>query len=176
MIVIDGTTGITTSNITISTGAGQTNITSTGISTPSISAVDSSSKIPGEIFKFAGSVAPAGCLACPTVPTNISRTTYAKLFAAIGTTWGSGDGSTTFGMPYVPTGYSTVQGTPGSQTVGSVISHTHSLVSAMGQWYSGVGYSAAAPFANSAYNPSISATGGAANLAAGMGVMYCVKF
>ncbi len=29
----------------------------------------------------------------------VSRTTYAKLFAAIGTTWGAGDGSTTFGLP-----------------------------------------------------------------------------
>lgn len=30
---------------------------------------------------------------------NVSRTTYAALYAAIGTTWGSGDGSTTFGLP-----------------------------------------------------------------------------
>ena len=29
----------------------------------------------------------------------ISRTTYAKLFGIIGTTWGSGDGSTTFNLP-----------------------------------------------------------------------------
>ena len=29
----------------------------------------------------------------------ISRTTYAKLFAAIGTAWGAGDGSTTFKLP-----------------------------------------------------------------------------
>jgi microcystin-dependent protein len=30
---------------------------------------------------------------------NVSRTTYAKLFAKIGTTWGVGDGGTTFGLP-----------------------------------------------------------------------------
>jgi microcystin-dependent protein len=29
----------------------------------------------------------------------ISRTTYATLFALVGTTWGSGDGSTTFNLP-----------------------------------------------------------------------------
>ena len=29
----------------------------------------------------------------------VSRTTYAALFAAIGTTYGSGDGSTTFNLP-----------------------------------------------------------------------------
>ena len=30
---------------------------------------------------------------------NVSRTTYADLFAAIGTTYGTGDGSSTFGLP-----------------------------------------------------------------------------
>jgi len=30
---------------------------------------------------------------------NVSRTTYAELFAKLGTSWGSGDGSTTFGLP-----------------------------------------------------------------------------
>ena len=29
----------------------------------------------------------------------VSRTTYATLFAAIGTTYGAGDGSTTFNLP-----------------------------------------------------------------------------
>ena len=31
--------------------------------------------------------------------TAVSRTTYAKLFGVIGTTWGAGDGSTTFNLP-----------------------------------------------------------------------------
>jgi hypothetical protein len=30
---------------------------------------------------------------------NVSRTTYARLFGVIGTTYGAGDGSTTFGLP-----------------------------------------------------------------------------
>lgn len=30
---------------------------------------------------------------------NVSRTTYASLFALLGTTWGIGDGTTTFGLP-----------------------------------------------------------------------------
>lgn len=29
----------------------------------------------------------------------VSRTTYSKLFAVLGTTWGAGDGSTTFNLP-----------------------------------------------------------------------------
>ena len=46
---------------------------------------------------FAGSTSPAGWLLC--FGQTVSRTTYAGLFATIGTTWGSGDGSTTFGLP-----------------------------------------------------------------------------
>jgi phage gp45-like len=40
---------------------------------------------------------PAGFLAC--VGGNVSRTTYARLFGVISTTYGAGDGSTTFGLP-----------------------------------------------------------------------------
>lgn len=31
----------------------------------------------------------------------VSRTTYANLFASIGTTYGAGDGSTTFALPTI---------------------------------------------------------------------------
>jgi microcystin-dependent protein len=51
----------------------------------------------GVIMAFAGTAAPTGFLPCDGSP--VSRTTYATLFAAIGTTWGSGDGSTTFNVP-----------------------------------------------------------------------------
>ena len=51
----------------------------------------------GDIFDTAASVAPAGSLLC--YGQAVSRTTYAALFAAIGTTFGSGDGSTTFNLP-----------------------------------------------------------------------------
>ena len=54
---------------------------------------------PGEIFAFAGpsSKKPARTLLCNGG--TISRTSYADLFAAIGTTYGAGDGSTTFNLP-----------------------------------------------------------------------------
>lgn len=79
----------------------------------------------GTIIAFAGSAAPAGFLACPAVATNISRITYEALFAAIGTLWGAGDGSTTFGMPFFPVGYTAVQGgTVGAQTTGSTTTNT----------------------------------------------------
>lgn len=51
----------------------------------------------GTVNPFAGSVEPAGWLLC--YGQAISRTTYAALFAVIGTTYGVGDGSTTFNVP-----------------------------------------------------------------------------
>jgi microcystin-dependent protein len=51
----------------------------------------------GMIMPTAGSVEPSGWLYC--YGQNLNRTTYARLFTAVGTTYGSGDGSTTFGMP-----------------------------------------------------------------------------
>ena len=51
----------------------------------------------GAIMDFAGSAAPTGWLLCYGQAE--SRTTYADLFMAIGTTYGAGDGSTTFNLP-----------------------------------------------------------------------------
>ena len=51
----------------------------------------------GTMQMFAGNTIPAGWLLCDG--SAISRTDYAKLFSAIGTTWGAGDGSTTFNLP-----------------------------------------------------------------------------
>lgn len=51
----------------------------------------------GVVSQFAGSSAPTGWLMCDG--SAVSRSTYADLFSAIGTTWGSGDGSTTFNLP-----------------------------------------------------------------------------
>lgn len=51
----------------------------------------------GTVFPFAGSAAPSGWLLC--YGQAVSRTTYANLYAVIGTTYGAGDGSTTFNLP-----------------------------------------------------------------------------
>lgn len=51
----------------------------------------------GVVLPFAGTAAPTGWLACDG--TAISRTTYAALFSAVGTSYGVGDGSTTFNLP-----------------------------------------------------------------------------
>ncbi len=49
------------------------------------------------VMPFASSTAPTGWLECNG--NAVSRTTYAALFAIVGTTYGAGNGSTTFNLP-----------------------------------------------------------------------------
>ena len=73
-----------------------------------------SSLIPtGSYIQFAGSQAPAGFLVCNGG--EISRATYSALFAVIGTTYGSGNGSTTFNLPNLTDRF--LQGSTTSGTV-----------------------------------------------------------
>jgi microcystin-dependent protein len=51
----------------------------------------------GTIFSYAGNTVPSGWLACDG--SAVSRTVYANLFASLATTFGVGDGSTTFNVP-----------------------------------------------------------------------------
>ena len=51
----------------------------------------------GTLLDFAGAAAPTGYVLC--YGQAIDRTTYATLFAVVGTTYGIGDGSTTFNVP-----------------------------------------------------------------------------
>ena len=51
----------------------------------------------GSVFWLATQTAPEGYLICDG--SAVSRTEYADLFAAIGTTFGTGDGRTTFALP-----------------------------------------------------------------------------
>jgi len=71
-------------------------LTSGGAGTlPSFSGVSTSPT--GAVMDFAGSSAPSGWLECDG--SAVSRATYAALFTAISTTWGVGDGATTFNVP-----------------------------------------------------------------------------
>jgi microcystin-dependent protein len=51
----------------------------------------------GGLMPYAGATSPEGWLLCDG--TAINRTTYANLFAVLGTTYGSGNGTTTFNVP-----------------------------------------------------------------------------
>jgi microcystin-dependent protein len=106
------------------TGAPVVQITDAGIAlTGTISGL-----APGIMAPWAGTGAPAKWLTCNGAA--VSRTTYALLFAAIGVTWGAGDGSTTFNVPDLrgrvavgTDGSHTLGTTGGATTVNS--SHTH---------------------------------------------------
>lgn len=52
---------------------------------------------PGVVVAYAGPNPPAGWLLCDGA--EVSRSRYARLFQVIGTTYGVGDGSTTFNVP-----------------------------------------------------------------------------
>ena len=74
----------------------------------------------GSIIMYGAASAPGGYYLCEGAA--ISRSTYSALFAVIGTTYGTGDGSTTFNVPdfrdRAPYGASTF--TLGSKTAGEV--------------------------------------------------------
>jgi microcystin-dependent protein len=73
--------------------------------------------------------APSGWLLCAGAA--VSRTTYATLFAVIGTTFGVGDGSTTFNVPNYTnrSPYGTTVGATGGSADAVVVSHTHTATS-----------------------------------------------
>lgn len=93
----------------------------------------------GVILPFASSTTPSGWLACNG--NEVSRTTYAQLFAVIGTRYGLGNGTTTFNLPNMKrkflVGYDPADGalqvgdTGGEEThtltVSEMPSHTHNI-------------------------------------------------
>jgi microcystin-dependent protein len=130
----------------------------------------------GSFLLFAGSSAPPGYMACPTSQTNISRTTYAALFAVIGTTWGTGDGSTTFGLPWFKADYAMVQANSnvGTTSTGSVKAHTHPYdVYTLANPGTGTGGNSPQ---SSTTSSTTGSTGGTDNLAAGSRVLICIKY
>lgn len=91
---------------------------------------------PGTIIHYAGRTVPSGWLICNGA--NVSRTDYAALFAAIGTIYGAGNGSTTFGLPNLNGRF--LEGTTSTSEVGTYksaglpnISHRHNF--ALGTGY-----------------------------------------
>jgi microcystin-dependent protein len=77
---------------------------------------------PGIVVDFGGSAAPSGFLVCDGSAK--SRTTYANLFAAIGTTWGAGDGSTTFNVPNMARRVRVGSGGTGTGTLANTVGAT----------------------------------------------------
>lgn len=140
---------------------------------------------PGDI-KLSASITPSpGWLECNGAA--VSRTTYAALFAAIGTTFGAGDGSTTFNLPDLRgefvRGWDHGRGVDSGRTFGSVQSdgfksHNHELP---GGWY---GYTTATGYTlpgqastGMIYNSTGTlSTGGSETRPRNVALMYCIKY
>jgi phage-related tail fiber protein len=141
-----------------------------------------------------GSLLPAGSViwyAANTPPTGylkangdaVSRTTYATLFAAIGTTFGVGDGSTTFNLPDLRgefiRGWDDGRGVDSGRAFGSsqgqaIQSHTHTqtgstLGPAGGSFAFGPGSGASAVQATAS-------TGGTETRPRNVALLACIKF
>jgi len=85
----------------------------------------------GALLQWPTATAPTGFLLCSGAA--VSRTIYAALFAVIGTTFGAGDGTTTFNLPDFDNRFAvgagdlyTVGATGGSKDA-VLVSHTHTL-------------------------------------------------
>lgn len=89
----------------------------------------------GTVLDYAGALVPDGYLECDG--SAVSRSEYPALFAAIGTTWGAGNGSTTFNLPNlggrvsIGRGNRSVGNTGGSEThtlvTNELPSHSHDM-------------------------------------------------
>jgi microcystin-dependent protein len=83
----------------------------------------------GIVSAFAGVTAPSGWLMC--YGQAVSRTEYSALFTALSTTYGSGDGSTTFNIPDMRgraiAGVDNMGGTAASRLTSTVLSASNTL-------------------------------------------------
>jgi microcystin-dependent protein len=101
--VLNGTTGAFTVTLQISGSSGAVIQVGQGYRTliildqTNIYLADQGGIPPGTSLPFLGSTVPPGFILA--YGQNVSRTTYAALFYVFGTTFGAGDGSTTFGIP-----------------------------------------------------------------------------
>ena len=119
-----------------------------------------------------GDTVPPGVLQIAATTINVSRTVYSRLYAQIGITFGAGDGSTTFGLPAIPSGWTTINGTPGTQTVGQILAHDHNFYQVA---MAGGGNQATVGGGNGAWEPT-SSTGGSYNGAAGIGANFGIYY
>lgn len=132
---------------TAPTAAGGTSTTQVA-TTEFVQALVASPIPSGAVFYFAMAAVPAGYLECNGAA--VSRTTYALLFTAIGVTFGSGDGSTTFNLPEMRgefiRGWDNGRGVDSGRTFGSfqaddLASHSHTIATNWGTGFSGTAVS-----------------------------------
>lgn len=141
----------------------------------------------GEVATFARATPPAGWLRCNGAA--VSRVTYSRLFAAIGTTFGAGDGSTTFNLPEMrgefARGWDNGRGADpgrvfGSAQVHSFENHDHVLVDVAAGAGSDFGVDFPSPVTGTAGaigNDNIAVAGGGTETRPrNIALLYCIKF
>lgn len=74
---------------------------------------------PGTLHDFAGAAAPVGYALCDGSAVGRTDPVYSALFGAIGTIWGTGNGSTTFNLPDMRRRVTIGSGGAGTGTIGS---------------------------------------------------------
>lgn len=91
--------------------------------------MEGSDVVPGMMLPIGFAAAPAGWLLCDGAA--VSRTTYGELFAAVGTAFGAGDGSTTFNVPDMRQRFPLGQAAAGTGSTlgatGGTVDHSHAL-------------------------------------------------
>lgn len=111
----------------------------------------------------------------------LNRTTYATLFSVIGTTYGAGDGASTFNAPDLRgefvRGFDDARGVDASRVFGSaqaddLKSHTHTVPLAMATYYYG---GTSTPVAQTGTSTS-SATGGTETRPRNVAMLAVIKF
>ena len=141
--------------------------------------------VTGTVIWSSASTAPIGYVVCNGAA--VSRTTYSNLFAVIGTTYGNGDGSTTFNLPDLRgefiRGWDAGRGVDPSRVFGSsqlddFESHTHTTTYAYGFDFGSSGRSSGGANSVQTYNTSqaINATGGTETRPRNVALLPCIKF
>jgi microcystin-dependent protein len=133
----------------------------------------------GAVQAFAMNSTPSGWLAADG--SNVNRTTYAALFTAISTTYGAGDGSTTFALPDLrgyfvrgsgTNGDGTAAGTFGEKQADELKSHTHTV-----EGFAATSTPGGATTINQTFGEKqTAATGGTETRPKNMAMLYCIKF
>jgi microcystin-dependent protein len=139
----------------------------------------------GAVMSFAMNSVPSGWLACNGAA--VSRSTYSSLFSAISTTYGSGDGSTTFNVPDLR-GYfvrgsgtnddGTVAGTFGAKQADELKGHTHTVYTKFVASLPAGGTAVLSDSNGSAQQttPNTGSTGGTETRPKNIPMLYCIKF
>lgn len=137
----------------------------------------------GEVAFFARNTAPSGWLKANGAA--VSRTTYADLFAAIGTTFGAGDGSTTFNVPDMrgefPRGWDDGRGIDAGRVFGSSqasqnLEHDHTFTYGDNPLSSGSGGAANSFLTNGTLTKTTAKSGGTESRPRNVALLACIKF